>query len=455
MDTVTHELPSTTTTVLSDPFLVEREAAITSRAYHRVARDKLGFEDRRRGLARFARRFYADRLGLPADGPSGALSDALADPDTLLIEMAHDGQLPHLGIVRLVLKAHDIALRDPNALTLYLIGNHYTPAMRPENLRFGAPLQGRCPDDVKHPPKIQIGKAHANTPFHWLRPPTEPALTALRDQIEAFVENNLAHEKKEGRRRLDPNAKECLTTRLDDLFRILKVTAAEVVSFGDWLIRIQRDLFRRMLGREADRIVFLPMRELTDLLRPELTLLADREEEVGTVKTEVAREQAGEGVEPYQRDAQASSFWVHCPSCFRRTRMAWRPGGRLTFACRFCWVDHDLAAEEAWSWTMPDIVAYEVALVHLGLGGWVVGSHAAYHPVVERTFARLFGFEMPPKFFLTSVPVFRGIGDPPEGYRRTRLLRALLEMEPPDLAAALRAPWKEDPVLRSDLLVSP
>src|SRR5213076_3342939 len=29
-----------------------------------------------------------------------AAIEALANPDTLLIEMAHDGQLPHLGIVR-------------------------------------------------------------------------------------------------------------------------------------------------------------------------------------------------------------------------------------------------------------------------------------------------------------------------------------------------------------------
>jgi len=48
--------------------------------------------------------------------------------------------------------------------------------------------------------------------------------------------------------------------------------------------------------------------------------------------------------------------------------------------------------------------------------------------------------------------VFRGIGDPQEGYRRTRLLRALLEMEPSALAAALRAPWDEHPTIRSELL---
>ena len=55
----------------------------------------------------------------------------------------------------------------------------------------------------------------------------------------------------------------------------------------------------------------------------------------------------------------------------------------------------------------------------------------------------------------TTVPTFQGIGDLPEGYGRTRLLRALLEMEPPALAAGLRVPWEENPQLRSDLLGAP
>ena len=423
------------------------------RGYHRLAQKKFPFEDRRRDLARFTEEFYKGRLGLPADGPTRRMLDAVADPNTLLIEMAHDGQLPHLGIVRLVLKAHDIAMRDSNALTLYLIGNHYSPAMRPENLRFGAPLKGGSPDDVKHPPKVQVGKAHANTPFRWLPPPTDSGLDALRDQIEAFVENNLAHEKKEGQKVL-PKAKETITVRLDDLFQMMKLAASAVESFGDWLIRVQHDLFQRMLGDEASRIVFLPMRELTDLLRPELTTLAERAADVTATKADVTKEQVAQGVEPYQRDSQASAFWVHCPACFRRTRVEWRPGTHLIFTCRFCQQRHDLEGEDAWNWIMPDIVAYEVALFRLGLGGWVVGSHAPYHPVVERTYARLYGLEMPPKFFLTSVPAFRGIGDPSDGYRKARLLRALLEMEPPALATALRAPWEKDPEIRSDLLAA-
>src|SRR5947208_1640940 len=236
--------------------------------------------------------------------------------------------------------------------------------MRPENLRFGAPLKGGSPDEVKHPPKVHVGRARSHTPFRWLRPPTSHALHALRRQIDDFVENNVAHEKKTGGR-LRTNAKERIALRLDHLFGMMHLAAGEVESLGDWLIRIQHDLFHRMLGHEADRILFLPMADLTDL------------------------------------------------------------------------------------------VGYEVALFRLGLGGWVVGSHAPYHPVIEQVYSRLFRCEMPPKFFLTSMPKFRGMGDPAQGYGRTRLLRALLEMEPSALAAALSSPWSDDPKIHSDLLRFP
>ena len=197
------------------------------------------------------------------------------------------------------------------------------------------------------------------------------------------------------------------------------------------------------------------MADLTDLVRPELTLIADRSKEVDAIKAAVAGSQIAQHGEPYQRGPQSSTFWVHCPSCFRRTRQPWRPGTPVEFVCPTCANRAILAGEGAWKWVMPDIVGYEVALFRLGLGGWVVGSHAPYHPVIEQAYSRLFRCEMPPKFFLTSVPMFRGIGDPADGYGRTRLLRALLEMEPSALAAALSSPWSDDPKIHSDLLRFP
>jgi hypothetical protein len=179
-------------------FAIEREAARACRDYHERFLIGPTFRDRRAALAEFAATFYQERLRVPLGARTRATMSLLADPDTLILEMAHDGQLPHLGITRLVLKAHDVASQDRQAVTLYLVGNHYTPAMRPDNIRFGMPLKGEPPDAVKHPPKIKIGKANAQTPFRWLPPPESDDLAALRDQVRDFVSNNLAHEAKVG-----------------------------------------------------------------------------------------------------------------------------------------------------------------------------------------------------------------------------------------------------------------
>jgi hypothetical protein len=427
----------------------ESRAAREARAYHEAERKAFSIDERRRDLSRFAKEFYKNRLGAPASRESSAALDAIADPDTVLIVHSHDGQLPHLGIVRMVLKAHDIASQDRKAVTLYLVGNHYTAAMKRLNLRFGMPHVGRSPDELEHPPKISVD--NAQTPFRWLAPPSEDQLETLRHKVDAFFPQNIGHEKRMGRT-IAPDARERVGVRLQELFGLLHQAARESESFGDWLIRVQHDVFRLMLGPEAGRIVFLPMADMTSLFRGELTMVADREEEVAAVKAAVSAEQIARGEEPYAREAQASSFWVHCPTCYRRARQPWHPAKPVEFECPFCHSRHTLEGEAAWKWAMPDIVAYEVALFRLGTDAWVVGSRASYLPAVERTYDRLFRSPMPPRFFQTSVPVFRGIGEPPEGYGRTRLLRALLEMDPAVLAAGLRAPWETDPKLRSDLL---
>src|SRR6267378_1959234 len=186
--------------IVPDSRSVERDAATKSRAYRESTGKAALSQDRRHALAAFAAEFYDRRMHVQASPESRAVLASLADPDTVVFEMAHDGQLPHLGIVRLVLKTHDIARMDRRAVTLYLVGNHYTAAMRPDNLWFGASLQGRSPDEVKHPPKVRVGKAHAHTPFRWLPPPAEKDLADLQDQIADFIANNLAHEK--GKHRL-------------------------------------------------------------------------------------------------------------------------------------------------------------------------------------------------------------------------------------------------------------
>lgn len=403
---------------------VEAGAAAACRAHHGRFHGEGPFLERRRALAAFAGSFYRDRLKVDATpGERRAWAD-LADPDRLAVEMAHDGQLPHLGIVRMVLKAEEVARLDGPGVALYLIGSHYTPEMRPDNIRYGMPLKGLAPDAVKHPPKLRIGKANAHTPFRWLPPPAGADLETLLAQLEDFVDNNVAYAR-ESLAIAPDDAKAAILERLRAQFAALRRAAAEVGSLGDWLIRVQRDLFRAMVADRADRIVFLPMAEVADLFRPDLESLA--------------------------RD-RIELFWIHCPSCKRRQRLAGTPEGPFAFRCSVCRHEEALAPPEAWRWIMPDIVAYEAGLFRLDIDGWVVGSHAAYHPQIEALYAERYRAETPPTFFLTSVPTFRGIGEPPEGHRRTRLLRALLEVSPEALAQALDAPWDENPRIVSEFL---
>lgn len=433
---------------MADDF--ERDAARRCREFH--GRAGPSPRERRPSLAEFARGFYANRLRVQSSAGQRTAIDDLEDADCLAIEMAHDGQLPHLGIVRLVLKAHDIAGADGQAVTLYLVGNHYTPAMRPDNIRFGMPLKGAPPDEVKHPPKVRVGKASAHIPFRWLPPPRGEELARLRDQIHDFIRNNVTEAEKVGLP-LESGSEARMRQRLAWEFELLTAAAAAVESFGDWLVRAQHDLFHAMLGGEADRILFLPMADLTDLLRSDLAAIAVRADAVARIKAKVSAEQKGRGEEPYLlRGSEPSPFWVYCPSCRRRRRTAWTPGSQTTFACPTCGHRTALSESDFWRWAMPDIVAYESALFRLGIDGWVVGSHASYHPVIESVHHEVFGSEAPPRFFQTSVPVFRGVGEPEGGDRRSRLLRVLLETEPAALAKALRAPWSDDPVVRSDAI---
>ena len=429
---------------------MERRAASVSREYHERHRT-IDLESRRHALRAFANRVYEERLGLQPTLGERATIEALSSPETLLLEIAHDGQLPHLGIVRMVLKTRDIARLDGRAATLYLIGNHYSPEMRPDNIHFGMPLRGRPPNQVKQPPKLRIGKSNVRTPFRLLPPPKVDELTALRALVLQYTEHNLAHERKSGVR-IDEHAPETVERRLDDLFVLLRHASETVQNLGDWLIRVQHDLMQKMLGPDADAIMFLPMTELTELFRDELVRIA-RSLDV----TEPAKDRSGT-VQPAQvresspQEVHAYSFWIYCPGCFRRTRVALSGELTVKHVCATCGHRQTLSEPELWRWLMPDIVAYEAGLFRLGIGGWVIGSPAPYHEDIERAYRAVFREEMPPKFLLASVPTFRGVGDPPEGYGKTRLLRTWLEAEPSALATALRAPWNENPRIRSDIL---
>lgn len=440
---------ATTPVASEDTWVEERDAARRSRTFHGRVRPP-NLQDRRTQLAKFLGSYYRDRLRIaPSQQESLALQD-LTDVDTLAVEIGHDGQLPSLGVVRMVFKANDVASADDRAVTLYAVGNHNTARARPRNIHFGMPLEGRPPEAVGEPPKVPMGQKRGKLPFWSIPPPKPDELRALEGQIQAFVGHNISHERKAGHT-VSQDQKERILDRLSNVFLVLANCAEAVTNFGDWLVRVQHDLFHWMLGDEAGRILFLPMADIQPVIADDLRTLASSSQAVHRIKSELSMEQEGSGEKPYLGEGAPTPFWLHCPSCLRRERIDWTPQASLPFRCPHCGNSVVLDGFNPWPWLMPDVVSFQSALFQVGISGWVVGSRAPYVPVVDRVAVEVFRNEPPPKFLLRSIPTFRGLGDPATGYSRTRLLRALLEIDPEELARALRAPWSEDPRIVGDV----
>jgi len=398
----------------------------------------------RRRLADFITSFYARiRIAVPA-----GLADRLADPSLPVIEMAHDGQLPHLGIVRSVLKADEIAAAT-GGVCLYLIGNHYTSAMKPRNLHLGMPLRGVAPEKTKSPLRVSVGGASEDVPFKLLPAPSKEQLGDLEARAADYLTNNAAHERSRGTEVRDLGAVEA---RMAATFHVLRSTAGEVGSFGDWLIRVQHDLLDA--GRSLPSTLFAPFGDLHVPLRRELAAVMAREPDTIRLKASVSQGQRERGEKPYAA-LPVSSGWLACPRCGNRARTESLSTTAVRFKCPGCGQTAEGTLADFEDRFSPDIVLFELMLFQAGIHGWVVGSRAAYHPVIEAAHRLILGGEMPPKFLLASVPRFRGIGDPPDGYGRTRLVRALFESERDVLLSALRAPWAEDPALTSPHLDLP
>jgi len=385
---------------------------------------------------------YARRLRLPgARERTEAATSRLEDHRSVLVEMAHDGQLPHLGIVRLVLKAREVASLAGSGMALYLVGDHYSADMRPENLFLGLPLRGADSDHAKNPLTIPIGRKLRHVPFFRLPPPSEGALDELDRRAEAWVVNNATY--------VDRKASlGTLVGRLRDQMERLHESARLTTSLGDWLMRVQVIWFDDLFGGIPDGLAILPMSGIMEWVPEILSGLLESDEEVARTKIRISEEQRGRGEIPYLApESSPSQFWIYCPRCWRRYRAAFHET-HFTADCGTC----GKSVEATWPGEgrlMPDIVAFECALFRTGLSGWIVGSQASYHPVIEKAYQVLHGVEMPPKRFVTSIPRFRGIGEPPEGHTRARLLRVLLEVDAPAVRDALTVSWDLDPEIVS------
>ena len=428
--------------------MLESERA-RSQACQRYLREVVTEEELFEGRDRIAaglEGLYVRRLQLPeARERAEALRSVVEARETVLVEMAHDGQLPHLGIVRLVLKAHAIAAAAKEGLALYLVGDHYTADMRPENLYLGLPLRGVDADQVKNPLTVPVGRKQRHIPFRELPPPTARALDELERRSEAWLVNNATHASRK-------TSLPALKTRLRTQMELLRESARRTRSFGDWLMRVQACWFEELLGGFSPRLAILPMSGIVEWAPEILERIAEFDARLSWIKAEVSEAQRSRGETPYSTSQEIpGSFWIYCPTCRRRSRAKW-DGEVFSGFCATCREGIEARWPEEAARVMPDIVAYELALFHTGVSGWVVGSRAPYHPVIEEASRALFGREMPPKFFLTTKPRFCGLGEPAVGNPRARLFRVLLEMEPEVVRKALDGSWESDPVLRSPFL---
>ena len=408
----------------------------------------------REKLYLFTKSFYSNHIGVNLEKEAGlSIRELLLDPSTLLIEVAHDGQIPHLGIVRMVLKTYHISTLLPNSLVLYLIGDHYSADMCRESTLFGVPQMGKSSDEQKRPVVFKIGRNNQHVPLKWIDPPAEEMIDNVEHKINDWIVNNISFEKKRGNFIRD---KVKVKENLQIIMAVLRSSANAVNNYADWMIRVQYLLLKELMGEEVNRILFLPFSHLYKLIGNEYLYILQQTEKINQIKREVSETQVARGLIPYQKsklDDDTSCFWIYCPNCKRRGRCTKLNDNILNFRCYSCGTMVEDSLDNIWNVAMPDIIGFECGLFRLGISGWLVGSRAPYQEVIEKTYNELYNIPMPPRFLLDSIPTFRGIGDPTEGYGRTTLLRALVEISSEKLFNALMAPWDENPYISSEFLV--
>lgn len=381
------------------------------------------------------------------------LKDSLLNPETILLEVAHDGQIPHLGIVRLILKTYHISTLIPNSMVLYFIGDHYSANMCAESTLFGIPQMGVSPNKQKKPIVFKIGRKNQHVPLKWMDAPSDPMIDEVEQGVRDWIVNNVSYEKKKGNVIKDLDK---IEGNFKKIFSILRENAKIVDNYGDWIIRVQYSLFKELLGDDIDKIIFLPFSAMTKLAKEEYICALEHTHKINSIKEEISKKQVDEGLIAYQKTEIPNDticFWLYCPNCKRRNRPQKISERHVFFKCGVCGMEIENSIEKLWDIMMPDIVVFENAYFRLGIGGWVIGSRAPYQEVIAEVYKYLYGIPMPPLFLLKSVPVFKGIGDPDEGYGRTTLMRAMLESSGDKLFEALMSPWDENPLIRSDLLV--
>ena len=356
-----------------------------------------------------------------------SLTSRITSSETPLVEVAHDGQLPHLGIVRLVLKSAQVA-KLSDGVAIYLIGDHYSAEIRPRNVLVGMPLRGRNPDEVKQPLRLPIHGSDKEVSFMYLPPPSLAEIDTLHSRTWDWFEKNIAYERSLGNR---IEALDKLRERISLWYDRLGQESVAAGSLGNWMIRVQMRFIEEILGTKDLPLVVLPMSRFRSLIAAELR------EIIGSPRA--------------QSDGPKAGIWVHCPRCKVRGRPD-MTGSQVHFLCGRCRSEVEEPLDPAGPHQFPDIVSFEAAALQV-FSGWVVGSNAEYLPSIDRIYEDRRGTRSPPRAVLSSVPFFKGIGEPPEGYGRSRVLRVLFEVDGPAFRDALLSPWMQNPRIASPYLL--
>jgi hypothetical protein len=397
---------------------------------------------------------YYSKLKIEIDSAQmSCLKDSILNPETIFLEVAHNGQIPHLGIVRLVLKTYQISTLIPNSLVIYFIGDHYSADMSPESTLFGIPQMGVSPNQQKNPVVFKLGRNKQHIPLKWINSPSTQMIDDVESKVKDWIINNVSYEKKHGVYVRNPKE---IEANLSKITSVLRKNASIVDDYGNWMIRVQYELFKDLMGDEVNKIIFLPFSGMTNIAKNHYINVLDHTREINNIKEEASRKQSEAGMIPYQkakRSEDTVSFWLYCPECKRRSRPQRLLDGTLSFKCHVCNTEVRDSIDNLWDIVMPDIVAFENAYFRIGIGGWVVGSKAPYQEIISEVYKYLYGSPMPPRFLLDSIPVFRGVGDHEKGYGRTTLMRALMEISAEKLFTKLMSPWNDSPYIESDYLV--
>lgn len=175
-----------------------------------------GKESARLAMLDLASQYMTRDLGLDAHEVT-ARCDRLVPPHLAAVEFAHTPQLPHAGVVRLLLQSQLLAAREAGTF-VYFVNDHMPATALPE-ARY-IPVTN-ADGLVAKPPRFGPGKKSGKGGMHRTPPPSRHTVDSVLHRIDELL----------------PSAGG--TTQLAD---VLQVASDSTNSHAAWLVRVQTDL---------------------------------------------------------------------------------------------------------------------------------------------------------------------------------------------------------------------